>query len=371
MENWDVNDEKGYCSLDADYADAIDLCKFLNIKLHKVSFVKQYWNEVFCNLIKDYESGLTPNPDVLCNRHIKFNYLYNYIINTLGADAIATGHYACSSFGPFLENYEPNKVVKLLKAKDPKKEQLLFLSQVEQEALRKTMFPLGPFLKSEVKSIAYQYGLEKFAKKKESMGICFIGTRDFQNFIREYIEDKPGHFIDIDTGKVVGEHRGLHQWTFGQRSKISGLPKAYFIARKNIEKNEILLAGGTEHNILYSKLFFTSTPHWIAGKPEELQNEDILECEFQFQNTQDWVPCVIFECNKGLIVQLKTTKRAVTPGQYAAFCKGNECLGSARIVYTPVSEFSVNYMNNFSNEEKNIENEDKIEDVDYISRVCN
>ncbi|KAL3288608.1 hypothetical protein HHI36_003045 [Cryptolaemus montrouzieri] len=345
MKNWDIVDEKGYCSSEVDYGDAVDLCKLLNIKLHEVNFVKQYWNEVFCDLVKDYSEGLTPNPDILCNRNIKFNYLYDYVIHNLKADAIATGHYACTSFGSYLDKYNSNEAVRLLKAKDSKKDQVFFLSQVNQEALRRTMFPLGAYLKSEVKSIARQNGLEKFANKKESMGICFIGSRDFQDFIREYMENEPGDFIDVDDGKVVGQHEGIHQWTLGQRARISGLIEAYFISRKNVKENTILLARGTNHPFLYSSLFFTSKPHWITAKPKELQDEDILECDFKFQHSQDWVPCIVFECTQGLIVQLKNPKRALTPGQYAVFCKGNECLGSARITRTPLTKFSLDYLN--------------------------
>ncbi|XP_045466472.1 mitochondrial tRNA-specific 2-thiouridylase 1 [Harmonia axyridis] len=346
MENWDIADEKGFCSSDADYADAVSLCETLKIKLHKVNFVKHYWNEVFCEFIKDYQNGITPNPDILCNRQIKFNYLHKYALNDMKADALATGHYARTSFGPFLENYSPDKSAKLLKARDAKKDQIFFLSQVEQMALKRTMFPLGNYLKSEVKTIAQENDLEKFAKRKESMGICFIGTRDFQDFIGEYIEDKQGDFVDIDTGKIVGQHKGLHQWTLGQRTRLPGFPKAYYTARKHLHNNAIILGSGTDHPFLYTKLFFTSKPHWITEKPKELQEEDILECDFKFQHSHDWVPCTIFECPQGLIVHLNSAKRAVTPGQYAVFCRGDECLGSARIINTPISEFCMEYVEN-------------------------
>ncbi|XP_044747339.1 mitochondrial tRNA-specific 2-thiouridylase 1 [Coccinella septempunctata] len=356
MENWDIIDEKGFCSSDSDYADAVSLSQILNIKLHKVNYVKQYWNEVFCELVEDYQRGLTPNPDILCNRQIKFNYLYDYALNNLKVDAMATGHYARTNFGSFLDNYSPNQAVKLLKARDSKKDQVFFLSQINQKSLRRAMFPLGSYLKSQVKIIAEENGLERFSKKKESMGICFIGSRDFQDFIGEYIQDKPGDFIDIDTGKIVGQHKGLHQWTLGQRTRISGLARAYFTARKHLDNNNLILASGTDHPVLYSKLFFTSKPHWITEKPKELQDEDILECDFKFQHAHDWEPCVIFECSQGLLVHLKTPKRAITPGQYAVFCIGDQCIGSARIINTPVSEFTLNYLDKDCLNVKNLKN---------------
>ncbi|XP_050305844.1 mitochondrial tRNA-specific 2-thiouridylase 1 [Anthonomus grandis grandis] len=343
MKNWDIADEKGSCRADEDYKDASYICNQLNIKLHHVNFVKEYWNEVFCNLIKEYESGMTPNPDILCNRNVKFNYFYKYAMEHLKADAIATGHYARTSFGPYLENFNPNESVRLLRAEDARKDQTFFLCQVRQEALRRTMFPLGDLIKFEVKQLAAQNNLEKIALKHESMGICFIGSRNFQEFIQEYIEDKPGKFVDIDTGEVVGEHKGLHQWTLGQRSRLHSLPDAYFICRKSLQDSIIYVAQGTNHPALYSSLFFTLPPHWIHSQPKELQRGELLQCEFKFQHTQTWAPCRILQSDEGLVVRLEYPKRALTPGQYAVFYKDKECLGSSRILNAGVSDFMLNY----------------------------
>ncbi|CAG9853894.1 unnamed protein product [Phyllotreta striolata] len=343
MQNWDIRDEKGVCSSEVDLEDAQKICNSIGIKLHCVNFVKQYWNLVFCELVKEYESGRTPNPDVLCNRNIKFNYFYKYAMDHLGVDAIATGHYANTSFGTYLENYQPNKNVRLLLAKDTKKDQTFFLCQVKQEALRRTMFPLGNITKWQVKNIAIENNLEKIALKPESMGICFIGSRNFQTFIQEYIADKPGDFVDVDTGKVVGQHRGVHQWTLGQRSRLQGLPLAYFVARKDIERNIIYVAQGTDHPILFSDLVFTEPPYWIHSEPIELKSNNILECDFKFQHTKRWSPCLVYKTKKGLLVKLHNEKRALTEGQYAVFVKNQECLGSAKIVNTGVSNFTNKY----------------------------
>ncbi|XP_023017440.2 mitochondrial tRNA-specific 2-thiouridylase 1 isoform X1 [Leptinotarsa decemlineata] len=349
MQNWDIRDEKGVCSSEEDYKDAKFVCETLNIKLHHVNFTKEYWNDVFCPLIKDYQSGLTPNPDVLCNRKIKFNYFYKFAREVLKVDAIATGHYAKTNFDPFMENFDPDGSARLLLAKDTKKDQTFFLCQIQQEALKRTIFPLGDIMKSEVKNIARNNGLEKISLKPESMGICFIGSRKFQDFIQEYIPDRPGVFVDIDTGRVVGEHNGIHQWTLGQRARLPGLAMAYFIAQKDAEKNIIYVAQGTDHPILYTDLFFTGQPHWIHSRPQELVQGNILECLFKFQHTQEWIPCEICETPLGITIRLSREKRAITGGQYAVFAKNGECLGSAKIRNSGVSKFSCNYSTNLKN----------------------
>ncbi|KAG5886805.1 hypothetical protein JTB14_031448 [Gonioctena quinquepunctata] len=347
MQNWDIRDEKGVCSSEEDFKDAQLVCEKLDIKLHHVNFVKEYWNEVFCPLIKEYQSGLTPNPDVLCNRNVKFNHFYKFAREVLNVDVIATGHYAKTDFGPFLEKFNSDKGVKLLLAKDKRKDQTFFLCQIRQEALRRTIFPLGDLTKSEVKHMAIDNGLEKIAVKPESMGICFIGSRNFQDFIQEYISDKPGDFVDIDTAKIVGQHKGIHQWTLGQRTKLPGLPMAYFTAQKDAEKNIIYVAQGTDHPILYTDILFTSQPHWIHSQPPELATGHTLECQFKFQHTQDWAPCEICQTSRGITVRLLEEKRAITGGQYAVFSKDGECLGSAKILNSGVSNFSSNYLKNW------------------------
>ncbi|GAB0086656.1 Mitochondrial tRNA-specific 2-thiouridylase 1 [Sergentomyia squamirostris] len=265
MKNWDIIDEKTFCTGEQDWEDAQRVCRYLKIPLIHVNFVKEYWNNVFRQFLHDYESGLTPNPDILCNRHIKFDNFFSYATreDKLGAEAIATGHYARTNFGPFLEQYSPDQSVRLLQARDTFKDQTFFLSSVPQRALRKTMFPLGNFTKDEVKRLAEDAGMGFLLKKKESTGICFIGHRNFQEFISEYITAKPGKMVDIETGAEVGDHSGFHNWTIGQRCRLGGFPQRYFIAQKDRRTNTIFVAQGTHNPALFSKTFSTECPYWI------------------------------------------------------------------------------------------------------------
>ncbi|XP_055843835.1 mitochondrial tRNA-specific 2-thiouridylase 1 [Episyrphus balteatus] len=332
MRNWDELDETGRCSGEKELADATYVCNKIGIDLVEVNFVKEYWNNVFSNFLEDYQNGLTPNPDILCNRHIKFDHFYKHAVEKLDFDAIAMGHYARTSFGPYLENYNKNEEVRLLQAKDSFKDQTFFLSGIQQEALRKTMFPLGELTKSEVKDMAKKIGLRRVALKKESTGICFIGNRNFKNFIKEYIHSKPGDFIDIDTGKVVGQHEGFHQWTVGQRCRLHSFLRPYFVAAKDAETNSILVANGTDNPALFSNVIYTQQPSWISTNP--LKDFNHLRCKFRFQHTKPLVDCTVEKASDktGLIVTLDKPLRALTPGQYAVLYREDECLGSARII---------------------------------------
>lgn len=286
----------------------------------------------FRNFIKDYQDGLTPNPDILCNRQIKFNLFFKHATETLNCDAIATGHYARSSFGAFLEDYKKSDDVRLLRAEDPIKDQTFFLSQIPQSALRRCMFPIGTMNKHQVKCIADEIGLEKIAKKKESIGICFIGDRTFQSFINEYVADKPGNFVDIESGKTVGTHQGIHQWTIGQRSNISGVPEPYYAYRKDPQTSTIYVAAGHENLFLWTDIFFTHDPFWLRKLP--LKTKNLLTCQFRFQHTKPLTNCTIYKANATgdkLLIKLEKPLRSITPGQYAVFYKDGECLGSSRI----------------------------------------
>lgn len=292
----------------------------------------------FSNFIKDYQEGLTPNPDILCNRRIKFNLFYSYAIEKLGFDAIATGHYAQTSFGPFLEHFESDRDARLIQSRDEFKDQTFFLSQVPKSALKRCMFPLGLLYKNQVKDICDKIGLGNISKKKESIGICFIGDRPFQTFINEYIDSKPGKFVDIDSGKVVGTHQGIHNWTLGQRCNISGQRKAFFVYRKDPETSTVYVASGTDHSFLLTDIFYVKEPIWLRRSPLESQN--IFKCLFRFQHTKPLSECTIYKTNISgdkLIVKLETPQRSITPGQYAVFYKYKECLGSSRIFDTCTS----------------------------------
>ncbi|KAL0829140.1 hypothetical protein ABMA28_003992 [Loxostege sticticalis] len=331
MRNWDNNYEAGFCSDEKDYEDATFVCRKLQIPLHRVYFIKEYWNEVFSVLLDEYQSGLTPNPDILCNRYVKFDSFFEHCRNNLGVDAIATGHYANTSFGPFLERYSDDEGVRLLQPADKHKDQTFFLSQVKQFALRRCMFPIANLMKSQVREIAKTEGLINVANKKDSTGICFIGKKRFQDFIEEYIETKKGSFIDIDTGQVVGQHGGLHKWTVGQRCCLADHKDAYFIYKKDLDTNNIYVVAGTKHPAIWNNLCFTGEPHWIHSEPLELLENSILNCYFRFQHTKPLVPCRIVKNIEGLTILLGNNLRAITEGQFGVFYREGECLGSAKI----------------------------------------
>ncbi|XP_038212564.1 mitochondrial tRNA-specific 2-thiouridylase 1 isoform X2 [Zerene cesonia] len=298
MRNWDSNYEGGFCSDEKDFEDASFVCRKLQIPLHRVHFIKQYWNEVFTVLLKEYESGLTPNPDILCNRYIKFDSFFEHCRNNLSVDAIATGHYADTSFGPFLEHYKEDQT---------------------------------RYLKSEVREIARQEGLINVASKRDSTGICFIGKKRFKNFIDEFIPEKKGNFIDIDTGQIVGEHSGIHKWTVGQRCCLCNWRDAYFVFKKDIVTNNIYVVPGTKHPALWNNLCFTNIPHWICEEPIELTKNGVLKCFFRFQHTKLLVPCRVVKNTEGLTILLDHKLRALTEGQFGVLYKDGECLGSAKI----------------------------------------
>jgi len=364
MKNWDGVDETGVCSADKDCEIAESVAKRLGIKFHVVNLVKQYWNEVFSELIEDYKKGLTPNPDILCNSRVKFSHFYDHAVNVIGCDAIATGHYAQNSYGTDLQYSDDRKPARLLKSVDRTKDQTFFLSQISQSALKNTMFPVGDLPKAVVKQVASQAGFPEIASKKESMGICFVGKksapgrRGFQEFISEYIDDNPGDMIDIDTNKVVGQHKGLHHWTIGQKSRTNLDSNKYVVVSKNVETNQIFVAGDSRHPSLYTEHFITSSPHWISRAPPQLRSATnrFLEAEFRFQNMAPLTQCMVmhnmsstsnweFVAQDSLRVATAEPMRAVTPGQFAALYLGDECLGSARITRPGPSLYTLNVKN--------------------------
>lgn len=294
MKNWDIADETGTCRADKDADDAEYICKHLQIPFHYSDFVKEYWHEVFTTLLSEIQEGWTPNPDVECNKHIKFGHFYKYCMENIGCNAVATGHYARSSFGDFLEYYDNNRRAKLLIAMDRIKDQTLFLSQIPQEALRNTMFPIGNITKDVVKEISSIIGLEKIAQKRESMGICFIGKRKsgFANFLQEYIQPSPGPFIDIETYKEVGTHQGVQFYTNGQGAKIPSVRKpkrAWYVVEKDVSNNRLYVCQGYDHPSLFSDSFHTDNPYWIDRAPEALLNrskDQTLSCKYRSQNTK-------------------------------------------------------------------------------------
>ncbi|CAK6949787.1 mitochondrial tRNA-specific 2-thiouridylase 1 [Scomber scombrus] len=317
MKNWDSLDESGLCTSERDCEDAYKVCKTLDIPFHQVSYVKEYWHEVFSNLLKEYEKGRTPNPDILCNKHIKFNHFHKYAINTLA--------------------------VRLHKGADLFKDQTFFLSQISQDALRQTMFPLAGLTKEFVKKIAAEAGFHHVLKKKESMGICFIGERNFENFILEYLESKPGNFVSIEDGAIKGEHKGWFTLTLGQRARIGGQKDAWFVVDKDITTGDVFVAPSTDHSSLYRDTMRTDRFHWIADEPPPaLARTKMMECHFRFIHQMPLTPCTVTLNMDGSVwISLSQPVRALTPGQFAVLYKGDECLGSGKIIQMGPSEYTL------------------------------
>lgn len=334
MRNWDIADERGYCQADIDRDDAEYVCKKIGIQFSEVNFVKEYWNKVFSYLIQHYKDGLTPNPDILCNKLIKFDAFLKHAMKNLGADAVATGHYA-----QIVIDKERN--YHLLKGVDEIKDQTFFLSQIPKSALKRCIFPLGKMSKSQVKQIAAEAGFDRIVRKKESMGICFIGRRNFQNFIDEYIESKPGNFINVENNKIVGKHKGVHCWTVGQRCMIGGQPTAFYVAERNCDNQDILVAPGMTHPALFHQTLVTEIPYWINQPSVNLEKEHFV-CDFRFQHREPPIKCLLYKDTKGhLQIFLKNPLRALTPGQYAVFYAKEECLGSAKILFRGPSMYEI------------------------------
>ncbi|XP_071484800.1 mitochondrial tRNA-specific 2-thiouridylase 1-like [Diadema antillarum] len=346
MRNWDVVDETGVCAADQDCEDAQHACEVLDIPFHQVNFVQDYWHSVFSEFLQQYQSGFTPNPDILCNKYIKFDKFLEHAIGRFGADAMATGHYAQTSVGErfLFERSATDKGVKLLKAEDSWKDQTFFLSQMPQSALTKTIFPLGHLTKDSVKQIAKAVGLDRSADRKESMGICFIGRRHFQRFIREYLELKPGHFISVEDDKIVGDHEGHFLYTVGQGANIGGMKERWFVVDKDAEANAVYVAPTTHHPALFHETFWTGPVHWIHRPPRELLEDQMMDCDFRFQHVHGLTKCTLTLSSLGsVIVSLCKPLRAITPGQYAVFYRDDECLGSGVIMKRGPSLYQLNW----------------------------
>ncbi|XP_055045631.2 mitochondrial tRNA-specific 2-thiouridylase 1 [Misgurnus anguillicaudatus] len=380
MKNWDSHDEKGVCSSETDCEDAYKVCKMLDMPFHQVSYVKEYWHEVFSNLLKEYESGRTPNPDIMCNKHIKFKHFYQYAVNTLGADAMATGHYARTSqedkevfqqkYAPprrtlFRDRFEIRKPVRLYQGADLLKDQTFFLSQISQDALRRTLFPLSGLTKDFVKKIAAEAGFQHVLKKKESMGICFIGERNFEQFILEYLEPKPGNYVSIEDGKIMGQHNGWFTLTLGQRARIGGQKDPWFVVDKDITTSEVFVGPTTNHPALLRDTLKTDRFHWIAEEPPvELIRTQMMECHFRYNNRMPLTPCTVtLNLDGSLWIIVKQPMRAMTPGQFAVLYKGDECLGSGKIILLGPTKFTLQKGQNCMNCTSNDTSHHKLEPI--------
>jgi len=323
MTNWDEAD--GYCTAAADFQDARKVCQHLGIPLHRVNFAEEYQERVFADFLAEYRAGRTPNPDILCNRYIKFGEFYHYA-KRLGADYIATGHYAR------VEHSEGES--RLLTGLDSNKDQSYFLHAIFQEPLQDTLFPLGELPKPEVRRLANKAGLPNFAKR-DSTGICFIGERPFREFLSRYIEDARGA-IETPEGHVIGEHQGLMHHTLGQRQGlqiggIRGRPdEPWYVAGKDTKRNVVVAVQGREHPLLWSTTLRTEKLHWISNKAPELND---LSIKTRYRQNPSMARCVWLPDGTAEVT-FEQPQWSVTPGQYAVFYTSEVCLGGAVIADT-------------------------------------
>ncbi len=324
MKNWDEDDGTPYCTAEADYADAARVCETLGIKLHSANFAAEYWDNVFAEFLDDYRYGRTPNPDVLCNREIKFKLFADYAAE-LGFDAIATGHYARRAPAP-LPPAPATAPWRLFKGADVNKDQSYFLQAVPRPQLERCLFPIGELTKPEVRARARRAGLVVH-DKKDSTGICFIGERRFADFLARYVTEDPGPITD-SAGTVIGEHRGLAFYTLGQRQGlgIGGRQgrheKPWYVAAKDTA-TKTLVATQDEAELVASALLATRL-NWIGAPPNG-------HCAAKIRYRQSDQACQVRVDGDRAEVTFERPQRAVTPGQYVAFYNGDECLGGGRI----------------------------------------
>lgn len=323
MKNWEEDDEPGYCAAAEDLAMAQAVADRLGIELHTANFASEYWDRVFEHFLAEYRAGRTPNPDILCNSEIKFRAFLDHALG-LGADAIATGHYAR------LGQDETGHL--LLEAKDKNKCQTYFLHLLNQQQLGHSLFPLGEVTKPEVRELARKAGLPNH-ERKDSTGICFIGERRFRDFLAQYLPAQPGEMIDTK-GRVVGQHQGLMYYTLGQRKGLGlggtadGKEAPWYVLDKDLEQNRLLVAQG-EHPLLYASGLFTGPLHWIAG-----QTPTSLKCQARCRHRQPLQDCEFVHQGKGVEVSFNEPQRALTPGQSIVFYQDGRCLGGAVIQKT-------------------------------------
>ncbi|MFF2480488.1 tRNA 2-thiouridine(34) synthase MnmA [Paenibacillus sp. NPDC058071] len=323
MKNWDDTDEFGHCTAEEDAEDVRRVCDQIGIPYYTVNFEKQYFDKVFTYFLDEYKRGRTPNPDVMCNREIKFGDFLQKA-NELGADYLATGHYAR------VERTADGET-KLLRGVDGNKDQTYFLSALNQQQLAKAMFPIGHLPKPEVRRIAAEAGLYT-AKKKDSTGVCFIGERNFKEFLGHYLPAQPGDMIDVRSGEKKGRHDGLMYYTLGQRQGLgiggSGNGEPWFVADKDLERNVLYVVQGEDHPSLYSVGLTASGFNWIG--PTSPDQTFHCSAKFRYRQQDQGVTVTLLPNGEANIVFDKPQK-AITPGQAVVLYDGNVCLGGGTI----------------------------------------
>jgi tRNA-uridine 2-sulfurtransferase len=319
MKNWDDTDENGVCTATEDYNDVIRVCNQIGIPYYAVNFEKQYWDKVFTYFLDEYKGGRTPNPDVMCNKEIKFKAFLEHAM-TLGADYLATGHYAQVEYrdGDY----------KMLRGIDTNKDQTYFLNQLGQEQLSKVMFPLGHLEKKKVREIAQEAGLAT-ASKKDSTGICFIGERNFKEFLSQYLPAQRGEMQTLE-GEVKGQHDGLMYYTIGQRHGlgIGGSGDPWFVVGKDLNRNVLYVEQGFHNECLYSDYLTGVNTSWVSN----IDLSEPLKCTAKFRYRQPDNGVTVYPLENGMIkVVFDEPQRAITPGQAVVFYKDDVCLGGATI----------------------------------------
>jgi len=324
MKNWEEDDTDDYCSAAEDMADAKSIADKLDIPFKTINFSYEYWDRVFEYFLQEYRSGRTPNPDIMCNKEIKFKAFLDYAV-VLGADYIATGHYV-------RVDHSIDGVSQMLRGVDRNKDQSYFLYTLNQSQLNKSLFPVGELNKAEVRVIAEEQGFVT-ANKKDSTGICFIGERKFKDFLEQYIPAQPGD-IENDQGQVIGTHSGLMYHTLGQRKGIGigGLSNAsdepWYVVAKDLDRNVLIVGQGHDHPMLLSDALVCSQLHWV--EPEKITDE--FSCTAKSRYRQEDFKCQVSKIDKdSWQVTFEDKQRAITPGQSVVFYQGENCLGGGII----------------------------------------
>ena len=319
MKNWEEDDTDAHCAAEEDLKEVRAVCEVLAIPFQTVNFSAEYWDRVFQYFLGEHRAGRTPNPDVLCNKEIKFKAFLDHAL-TLGAERIATGHYA--------RVRETDGRYQLLKGSDPNKDQTYFLYTLGQAELSRTLFPIGHLAKTEVRALAQAAGLPNHARK-DSTGICFIGERDFRTFLKRYLPAHPGEMRTL-AGGAKGRHEGAMYYTIGQRQGlgIGGAGEAWYVVDKDIEQNILYVEQGEHHPALYNPALLASQLHWVTGTPPDLPHA----CTAKVRYRQTGQACSIGQIASGTLrVEFPSAQRAVTPGQSVVFYDGEVCLGGGVI----------------------------------------
>lgn len=325
MKNWDEDDGTEYCTAMQDLADAQQVCDTLGIELKTVNFAAEYWDHVFEVFLAEFQAGRTPNPDILCNKHVKFKAFLDYAITDLGAEQIATGHYArvTAQEGEF----------QLLKGLDPNKEQSYFLYAMGQAALAHTLFPIGHLHKPQIRALADQAGFAN-SRKKDSTGICFIGERKFKDFLQRYLPAQPGE-MRTPEGQYIAQHHGLMYYTYGQRQGlgIGGVKNApdepWFVLDKDLKNNILIVGQGHDHPLMLHNTLEAGQLDWCGSQPLKT---NVLKCTAKTRYRQPDQACIIeFLDTDRIKVRFEEKQRAITPGQSVVFYDGEVCLGGGII----------------------------------------